>query len=301
MRVPGDLELDDVSPEGHVLVNHHTTTRSVRLFSAEGPNPRELSWLDDSFVSDLSDDGRMLLLTERGEGGSGAMIYLRSTDGAPAVKLGPGNGRALSPDGRWVLAHNATSEGGEESLSLLPTGPGQPRTLERDGIVDYGWGDWLPDGSSVVFSASKADGVSRLFVQAVPDGKPRSFGPENTRLQPGTSPVSPDGRHVVGFRAGQTVVLPIDGGGEARPLAGLSRSDRAAQWTPDGGALYVLGLVEGTIRTLDLATGRESLVRQVPVDEAAQVTQIRVTPDARTWVYANSRTVSELYLVEGLR
>ena len=109
LRVPGSLELDDVSPEGRALLAHHSQSRFVRFASVSEPEGRELSWLDASWLIDLSSDGRTVLLNEAGEG-SGALVvaYLRGTDGSPAVKLGEGEGLGISPDGKWVLAAEPT-------------------------------------------------------------------------------------------------------------------------------------------------------------------------------------------------
>jgi Tol biopolymer transport system component len=306
MRVPGGLELDDVSPEGRVLIAHHTMTYTVRVASAADPKERDLSWLDFSFAADLSSDGKMLLLTERGEGsGSGAVIYLRGTDGSPAVKLGEGFARALSPDGKWVLAaNNPSTRGTAESLSLLPTGPGQARVLDRDGLADFGWGAWLPDGKAVVFSASKADGGSHLYVQA-PDGKPRPIGPERARIAPAANPVSPDGKYVVALARGQVLLVPLGGTGEARAVPGLApqEGDRAVQWSSDSRALYVYRQGERPLRVwlVDIETGQRRPWKEIAVEDALGGVQLRVTPDGETWLHAGRRILSELYLVEGLR
>ena len=158
MRVPGSLELDDVSPEGRALLAHHSGSRVVRFASASEPEGRELSWLDESWLVDLSSDGRTVLLNEAGEGsGASSVAYLRGTDGSPAVKLGEGEGFALSPDGKWVLAENLSSAGKPGTLFLLPTGPGQARTLTGE-FAEYSWGAWLPDGKSVVYWAAAKEG-----------------------------------------------------------------------------------------------------------------------------------------------
>ena len=74
---------------------------------------------------DLTPDATTLLFDETGEGGGAAYgVYLRATDGSAAVRLGDGRGLALSPDVRWALSSPNASPAG---LSLLPTGPGQPR------------------------------------------------------------------------------------------------------------------------------------------------------------------------------
>ena len=105
IRVPGILELDDISSDGRVLLTH---TRPCRASEGSGLDSRvesDLSWLDGPMPADLSQDGSMLLLNEEGEGtGARPTIYLRSMDGSPALRLSEGMGMALSPDKQRVLA-----------------------------------------------------------------------------------------------------------------------------------------------------------------------------------------------------
>ena len=303
-RVPGHLELDDVSREGQALVNHHTLTYTVRIASATAPEPREISWLDSSFLNDLSADGGTLLLTERGEGsGSGAVIYLRSSDGSPAIKLGEGTGQSLSPDGKWVLAEHPRGPGKAASLSLLPTGAGEARSLAGDGFVEYAWSDWLPDSKGFVFGARKADGAWRLYLQTVPDGKPRAIGPENVRLPPVSNAVSPDGKFVVGVHAGRALLVPLDGG-PVRALEGISPpGERIAQWSADSRALYVYRVSDRPAKLWlhDVDSGQRRLWKEFPIEESTGFFQLRVTPDGGTWAIGGRQVLSELYLVEGLR
>ncbi|MFY9549924.1 MAG: protein kinase, partial [Thermoanaerobaculia bacterium] len=104
-RVPGALTLHDVSREGRVLLAlEHSREGIVGLPPGEGKE-RDLSWHDWSRPVDLTPDGTTLLFDETGEGGGAAYgVYLRATDGSPAVRLGDGRGLALSPDGRWALS-----------------------------------------------------------------------------------------------------------------------------------------------------------------------------------------------------
>jgi hypothetical protein len=304
MRVPGGLELDDVSREGRVLIAHHTFTRTTRLFQGNESVGRELSWLDDSLPSDLSADGKTLLFTEVGEGsGSGAMIYLRGTDGAPAVRLGEGVGLALSPAGQWVLARSMPEKGKVPSLFLLPTGPGQPRTLPQDGFEDYGWGGWHPDGKRVVYSAVKPGGGSRVYVQDVAGGKPRAIGPERAQIGNFGNPVSPDGRLVFALRASHMVIIPFDGGPETIvPDFEAMPGERPVGWSSDSKAVYVYRAPEQPLKIflLDVGTGQKRTWKEMEAEAEVQQVRFRMTPDGSTWLYSHARILSELYLVEGL-
>ena len=139
-RVPGGLELDDMSRDGRVLVAHHTLVRILAGLVPGNEKERDLSWLDGSVPAALSPDGKTLVFTEIGEGsGATPSVYLRKTDGSPAVKMGDGSAIALSPDGRWVLASFPSGGGKPAGLILLPTGAGESRVV-NDRLVNFGGG-----------------------------------------------------------------------------------------------------------------------------------------------------------------
>ena len=104
--------------DGRVLV-----TQDVERLGNLGRGPGqekevELTWLDWSLANDLSPDGSTLLFTESGEGGGpGYSAYTRSTDGAPAVRLGEGSAQSLSPDGKSAAGLLGISSGSPASSS----------------------------------------------------------------------------------------------------------------------------------------------------------------------------------------
>lgn len=302
-RVPGSLDLDDISRDGRVLLAHHTILQIVTGLVPGGEKERNLAWLDGSIPADLSPDGKVLVFTEIAEGsGPTPAVYLRKTDGSPAVRLGDGSAIALSPDGEWVLASVRRGGGKPERLVLLPTGAGESRTL-NDRLENFGGGAWLPDGKSLVFSAQEKGHEPRIHVQDWKRGDARSITPEGVWIRRAINPLSPDGKLVLGFRSTANPSLyPLDGG-EARPIVGLETQDRPIQWSEDGRSLYVHKVfgIPNRIWRLDLTSGKKESWLEIKPGEPINVFFLLMTRDGKTFVYGGQRASSELYLVEGLR
>ena len=302
LKVPGSLELYDVASGGRALVGHHTLIRSLRGLVPGGSTERDLSWLDSSLPADLSADGTTVLITEDGEGaGGGPAVYIRTTDGAPAVRIADGEAVALSADKKWVLARR--EQEGRGPFVLVPTGAGEPRPLDFPGL-DVNWGSFTPDGKQIVFGASGPGASHGVHVADVSGGKPRTVGPPGCAIQNFTNPVSPDGRRAVAARAGKLIVLSLDGSEQPRELPGLSAPrDRAVQWTADSQSLYVNSLMGRPVAVdlYDVQTGKRSPWKQIPLEEPYYQVRVRVTPDGRAYVVGSRAVFSELYLVEGLR
>jgi Tol biopolymer transport system component/predicted Ser/Thr protein kinase len=301
-RVPGILMLHDVSRGGRALMTHDTNRIEVLGLSPGEQKERDLSWLDWSNASDISADGKTLLFSEAGEGGgAGYSVYVRSTDGSPAVRLGEGSAQVLSPDGKWVLA--ITRIASEPQIVLYPTGAGETRTLPREGLVAQA-ADWLPDGKQILMTASEAGRGSRLYLWDISGGKPRAISPEGYRTFPRMR--SPDGKLVAVRGPDQRLYLYPLAGGEPSAIPGLTAEDTPTAWSADGRFLYVYRRRElpAKVYRLDVATGRKEFWRELMPFDAAGVRSISpplVTPDGKSYAYAYIRTLSDLYLVEGLK
>src|SRR5439155_15055069 len=141
--------------------------------------------------------------------GTNYSTYLRKTDGAPAVNLGDGDGCALSPDGKWVLALLYTPS----QLVLLPTGAGEPRRLDISGIETFDRPlKWSPNGKQVVFSGREPGHTWRSYFY---DLRVRHPAPANERGSHGAHDLS--GWQIVpGFgRQGEEVSSSHAGNGPA--------------------------------------------------------------------------------------
>jgi serine/threonine protein kinase len=299
MRVPARLQFYDARPDGRLLVG-----RSDRRLEARGLVPgeteeRDLSWFDATGLSDISPDGRIIILTENGESGFG--IYLRRTDASSASRIGNGGAFALSPDGRSLLVQTLSPL----QFGILPIGPGEPQFIPHPGFDGYLWANWFPDGKRILFAASEVGHGLRLYVENLDGSGRRAMAPEGVIIRTGSTAISPDGTMVAAIDQGRVVLYPVDGG-TPRPVPGLQPGDQPIRWTADGGLLYAFRQTEIPARVyrVDVATGRKDLWKQIgPADPAGVIGlgHVLVTADGAAYAYNYVRMLSDLYLVEGLK
>ncbi len=304
-NAPGRLVLHDVAPDGRVLLAQDSVRSDIVALAPGAAEERVLSWHDLSTATDISADGRTILFSESGEaGGSRYGVYLRATDGAPAVRLGEGRAFGLSPDGQWALTAPLDAE--TPRLVLLPTGAGQPRTLEVENLERCQWAGWFPDGQRVLVLGNEPGRPLRLFAVGLEGGPAQPVTPEGLGAPLDT--IAPDGRSLVALRigSGEALLVPLDGG-DPRPLAGLKPGELPLGWSADGRSLYVAsdgGPLPREVALLDLATGKRRPWRTIePLDPAGIVGLggLLPAPDGRAYLYNARRTLSSLFLVEGLK
>jgi serine/threonine protein kinase/Tol biopolymer transport system component len=298
-RIPADIWLHDIARDGRVLLGRFKQTGALIGLAPGETKERDLSWVDFGTLDDLSADGKTMVFEYWGEGsGRNYSCYLAKTDGSPAVKLGEGGGGSLSPDGKWVVAVHFEPP----QIVLLPTGAGETRSLEKQGIEQYVVAKWLPDGKRVFFVGREAGHLNRCYVQAIDSGGPRPITPEGVTCQN----VSPDGKSIIGkSNAGETAIYPVDGNEKPHPIPGFN-SDAIAGWSSDGKSLYVYPAGEFSMKVsrLDVVTGHREFLREVlPSDAAGIFTPplMILTPDGKGYVYTARRVLMDVYLVEGLK
>ncbi len=309
LRLPGALMLFDIFKDGRVLMMRASWRRElVGVISGEAKQ-RDLSWLDYSYPAGLSDDGKTLLFDEEGGGGSLAYsksgglsyaVYVRKSDGSPAVLLGEGGALALSPDGKWVISQTQDSP---SQLRLLTTGAGEARDLTKDN-VNHTWARWFPDGKRILFSGNEPGQGVKLYIYEVATGKSQAVTPEG--VDGNVFFVSPDSQWIAGIGPDRKGYLYPVGGGEPKVIPGLSPGEQPITWSQDGRSLYIYqpGELPASVHRLDIQTGQRTLWKQLmPSDPAGVETigPILMTPDAQTCVFGYHRMLADLYLVEGLK
>jgi Tol biopolymer transport system component/predicted Ser/Thr protein kinase len=290
--------LQDIARDGRALLDVNSSRREIVGFSASDKGERNLTWLNWSFPKDIASDGRTVLFDEQNIQPIG--IYLRKLDGSPAVRIGEGSSVGFSPDGRSVLAIRELET---DQLTLLPTGAGEPKLLPKSGIT-YQSAMWFPDGHRVLTSGSEPGHGSRLFVQDIPDGKPRAITPEGVSFLFHT--MAPDGKSVVATGVDRRPAIYPTEPGEPRAVPGLEPEDIPLRWTADGASIFVYRPSAPPLRVekVDVKTGHRTLWKEIrPPDPSGveQVGPIQIAPDETSYVYSYRRALDELYLATGLR
>jgi Tol biopolymer transport system component len=301
-RLTGAMKLYDLSPAGRALLSNGMPRAALLYQPAGETTERDVSWLDWSILTDIAPDGHELLFNETREGGGARnAVFLRRAGEASPIRLGDGFGDALSPDGKWVLAHAGAK------LTLLPTGTGEARELKVSGAFDNG-AAWLPDSRRAVIAGALPNGGYRLLLVDTLDETLKPITPEG--IWGGTMrpfAVSPDGRSVAGMTANETIALySIDGSAAPAPIQGSEKGEVPIAWSPDAQSLYVYrptALPAQVVRITPATGAREPWKQFTPTDPAGvyKIAPVLITPDASAYAYNALRVLNDLYVAEGLR
>jgi hypothetical protein len=295
------MKLFDISTSGRALLANGTWRAALEYEPPGDTAEHDVSWLDWSFLADLSQDGKAILFNETREGGgANSSIYLRRTDSPAPVKIGEGFGDALSTDGKLVLAHVG------DKLAVLPTGTGEARELKVEGAFDKG-AVWLPDNHSVIIAGALKDHGYALHLIDTLDENEKTISPENIwgdAFRPFA--ISPDARFVAGMTKDETIAIYPLGGGPPVPLSSAQKGEVPIQWSADGTSLFVYRptALPAQVFRININSGaRDSWKQFTPTDPAGvyKIAPICMTHDAGAYAYNALRTISDLYVAEGLQ
>jgi Tol biopolymer transport system component len=174
-------------------------------------------------------------------------------------------------------------------------------------LVNQAWNGtpttaWFPDSRRILFPAMEPGRRTRTFVQDIHGGPPRPVTPEGIS----GSVLTVDGTTLLAWDEESKAFLYPMGGGTPKPLPFLTRDYNAINFSADGRALYVTRQSESPSKVwrVDLASGRVELWRELLYIEPAGLTTVRVegiTPDGKSLAYVVFRTLSDLYLADGLK
>ena len=297
----GTLTLHDISKDGRVLFSRDDLRAGMIALAPGEKKERDLSWHDWTVPRDLSNDGRLISFDETGEaGGETGTLYVRSSDGSPAVRLGEGRAPSLSPDGKWVLAR---APGAKHELLQLPTGAGESRTISTgDVLAQYAY--FLPDSRHILEVGSESKHGLRLWIQDSDGGKPQPISPEGAMVRRRQC-ISPDGKQIAARDPeGKISVYPVAGG---KPIAipHTEVGEEPVQWTADGKSVLVgKREVPARVYVLNIASGDRKLMQTfMPADPTGLFGNSSPTfsSELKSYVYSYQRITSDLYIVDGLK
>jgi hypothetical protein len=306
---PSDIRLDDVAPDGSVLVTDQMERTDIGYIGGERQEQTTLTWSDwATFLAAISGDGKLLfsesvpMPAAAGEGRQPVWTFLRKTDGSPGQVLGDGVALDLSPDGRWALV----GFGDRHVLSALPTGAGQPRRIETHGL-EVGGGRWFRDGKRLLVTCrGPSDPNYRLCIL-----KDDGSTPEQISEAPLTARrllhASSDGRWAATLDPSNALLLISlkDGAVVRLPEAGPDAVPRG--WSSEGHLWVTRGgdqtPAQARLLRLDVERRRTLEDRVIAPTESNGTIYIRdvvISPDGRGIAFSYGRTLGYLYILRGL-
>jgi hypothetical protein len=305
-QAPPGFNLHDVAPDGRLLVERYAVRRGVIWVPPGGTRQIELGWLDRTEIENISPDGSLVVFNEIGEGGGPkGGVFIRPTDGGPAIRLGDGIATDVSSDGKWVLTVTATSPPG---LALLPTGVGTAKTIPTPGLEPV-LAFLQPDGRSVIaLSSSPGKGSERADLLDI-DGRT----PPRPLDLPGINwdahgALLEDGSLLAYSTTDRRILIGALPSGPWREIPGgrLPPGEYITVFTRDGRFLQTqtTAQVPAKLFRIDVSTGARTLWKEIEPDDRSGVVgidEVRFTRDQSGYAYTYVRMESsDLYVVDGL-
>ena len=289
--------LQDISSDGARCLLASRRYR-VRMFVRRpGETPRDLTWFDWTYVSDISPDGRKVLFYDLGSAPGMSGSWVRPVEGGDAVRIGEGEVGKFSPDGKWIVALTPVRLGALQ-LILYPTGTGQSRQLTSSRANHL-----APSfaGAHTILYVKAEAGKSEVWRIETDGTGEQSLGAEGCNLPM----ANPGGNSFVcvGGHDGHTLFLYPMKRGTGRKVYELSGTGRFrfAGWSDQGDRIFAV-TSDRRVMTLD-PQGQKISEDTIPlVDESFQsINTAAVGGGATVQAYSMANFSSDLYMASGLR
>jgi Tol biopolymer transport system component len=288
----GRLRLHDFAADGRAMITHDTWRMRMMVSAPGAISEADLSLSEISAVTELSADGRTILFGEYGESELANGVYLRGTDGGPALHLGPGQPLALSADGRRVAA---LLFGSPSRVVVYSTTAGDRMAVALGPIT-------------TVLSA-RFRGAAHLVVVGAESGRPPRVW--SVDLGAGTTtPITDEGLHghaklsPDGARAafitddGRCVVVPGDVRGPVVVVPGAYLGERVLGYHANGRELFVSALVSPIrVRRVDAISGAAAVHLEITPPPLGRkgIDAVAVSASGDAHAYSYGQELSRLY------
>jgi eukaryotic-like serine/threonine-protein kinase len=290
--------LQDIASSGRVLVSAEEHRVSMELAEHGSSEVRNLSWLDNPYGPVLSPDGSELLFTDQSEiGGHDYSVYVRNTDGSPAIRIGSGGfATSISPDGKWALVILPGDP--KARIQIVPIGPGQTRSLHWDGFQPF-WGAFYPDGQHILLFTSSTD----FYETDIAGSTPKRLDVESNNQ----GRVSPDGRWLTVQPKGVWSIYSLQDQRQ-KAIPGMQQGEFPFAWAADSQHVFVTTFhVENgmSIYKVDVNSGQRELWQRITPKDPIGLRPISqpptITPDGKWVAYAYGNQLGQLYETDSLK
>jgi eukaryotic-like serine/threonine-protein kinase len=293
--------IHDIAASGRALVSSEENHGSMMLAEHGQTKERDLDWLSFPYGPRLSHDGSQVLFTDLSEqSGNEYAVYVRKSDGSPAVRLaGGGFATDITPDGKWALILLPGDPA--ERVQIVPVGAGQARTLHWDGFQPL-WAKWFPDGQHILLQGTEKGQSERVYVTDLNGSTPKMISPDASPW----SEIAPDGNSVSLLQKSGWVIVSIPTG-TAKAMPSLQPGEFPVAWAADSKHVFTqAGTATGAnIFKLDVDSGKRDLWQVItPRDQLGlrpMSVPVSITPDGRWMSFVYRTQLGQLYRSDTLR
>ncbi len=262
------------------------------------PPVRLIASTRDDAQADYSEDGSRLVFVSSRSGTR--EIWTANADGSNPVQITTGGaGPAAprwSPDGKRIAF--AKRPGGNADVYVVDASGGAPRRLTTDPGSDAS-AYWSRDGKWVYFSSNRT-GRHEVWKVPADGGAPEV---QLTRNGGWRSHESKDGGtlYFQKYDFAGLWRMPVEGGAETK----VTDLPPTSTWYPMDTVSYRIAGSAGeepTLRRIDHSTGRETVVRKLPLEAIVALYNFCVSPGGEFVVFPRlDNAISDLMLVENFR
>jgi eukaryotic-like serine/threonine-protein kinase len=286
----GRLRIHDVARDRRVAL----TLDAWRLRTMVGtPGGAEIdrSQSEFSFVTDLSADGKTLLVAEFGDLEAANGSYLRPVDAGDGLRVGSGFPIALSPDGTRVIAKHGERPG----AVVYSTRSGGEPELPVGAITHVSWARWLDDRRLVIAGSTPTE-APRMWRVAIDGDPPVAL------TEPGVAgQCHLDGARARGAFIGidhRLGVIDVANPG-VRWLPGAYPDHVVCGWLATGEIVVRTTTTPLRLRKIAPATGAASPLFDITPAAVGlkAVDSLVLRPDAGLYAYSYGQELSQLFLM----